>query len=112
LVRVAAVRIGLVRKVLDQAPARPAVGNTKDVGDVGTVERTLETVRVTSCGTGSPPFAVLTRVAHVFCGPESGNVWDRVRRELADGTVATGDLVLLRVGGGAAEEWTEVSVTG
>lgn len=84
----------------------------KDVDDLETVETTHETVRVTCCGTGSPPFAVLTRVAHVFVGQESGNVWDRVRRELADGTVTTGDLVLLRVGGGAAEEWTEVSVTG
>jgi len=84
---------------------------TVKVDECGTVE-TTDAVRVTCCGTGSPPFAVLTRVAHVFCAQESGGVWQMVRRELAEGTVATGDLVLLRVGLGPAEEWTELAVTG
>jgi len=82
------------------------------VDEWGTVETASDSIRVTCSGTGSPPFAVLTRVAHVFCAQESGGVWQMVRRELAEGTVATGDLVLLRVGLGAAEEWTELAVTG
>jgi hypothetical protein len=71
-----------------------------------------DAVRTTCTGTGSPPFPVLARVSHVFCGPVPEDVWRTVRRELAAGTVAPGDLVLLRVGLGPAEQWTELSVSG
>lgn len=67
-------------------------------------------IRVTCSGTGSPPLPVLARVSHVFCGRSHADVWELVRREAAAGTAATGDLVLLRVGRGAGEEWTELSV--
>jgi hypothetical protein len=71
-----------------------------------------DAVRATCGGTGAPPFPVLARVTHVFCGPVPEDVWQMVRRELAAGTVAPGDLVLLRVGRGAGEEWTELAVSG
>jgi hypothetical protein len=87
-------------------------GRTATVDDCGTVGLSTDSVRVTCAGTGSPPFAVLARVAHVFCGQGPGGVWAMVRRELADGRLSAGDLVLLRVGVGAAEEWTELVVTG
>lgn len=70
-----------------------------------------DAVRATCGGTGSPPFPVLARVSHVFCGRAPGDVWAIVRRELAAGTVAPGDLVLLRVGRGPGEEWTELAVS-
>jgi hypothetical protein len=68
-------------------------------------------LRVTCRGVGAPPFSVLARVSHVFCGRDGGDVWEMVERELRAGAVAATDLVLLRVGRGAAEEWTELSVT-
>ncbi|HEX6358840.1 hypothetical protein [Actinophytocola sp.] len=64
---------------------------------------------MTCSGTGSPPLPVLARVSHVFAGREPADVWLVLRRELAAGTVAPGDLVLLRIGGSAAEEWTELA---
>lgn len=64
---------------------------------------------MTCSGTGPPPLPVLARVSHVFAGREPADVWPVLRRALAAGTVAPGDLVLLRVGGGAAETWTEVA---
>jgi hypothetical protein len=67
-------------------------------------------VRVTCQGTGSPPLRVLARVAHVFCGRVAAEVWPMLRRELGTGSVAAGDLVLVRIGPGAAEEWTELAV--
>lgn len=69
-----------------------------------------EAVRVTCRGAGSPPLLVLARVQHVFCGPLAGEVWPMLRRELRAGAVAAGDLVLLRVGRGTEELWTELSV--
>jgi hypothetical protein len=68
-----------------------------------------EPIRVTCSGTGPPPLPVLARVSHVFAGREPADVWPALRRELAAGTVAPGDLVLLRIGRGAAEEWTELT---
>jgi len=68
-------------------------------------------LRVTATGNGSPPLPVLARVAHVFCGPTPAEVWPMVRREVTTGSVTSGDLVLLRVGRGTAEEWTELAVT-
>ena len=69
-------------------------------------------VRVTCEGEGSPPLPVLARVQHVFCGPVAAEVWPMLRRELRAGTVAAGDLVLLRVGRGDGERWRELSVGG
>jgi hypothetical protein len=63
-------------------------------------------VHVTCDGVGSPPFAVLARVTHVFCADTTGEVWSALRA----GGLAAGDLVLLRVGHGEAEEWTELRV--
>lgn len=68
-------------------------------------------VRVTCEGAGSPPLPVLARVQHVFCGPVPGAVWPMLRRELRAGTVTAGELVLLRVGRGAGERWTELAVS-
>ena len=68
-------------------------------------------VRVTGSGTGSPPLRVLARVSHVFCGRTADSVWPMLHREVRAGTVAPGDLVLLRVGRGVTEEWTELTVT-
>ena len=68
-------------------------------------------VQVTCEGGGPPPLPVLARVQHVFCGAAAGAVWPMLRRELRAGTVAEGELVLLRVGRGAAELWTELLVT-
>ncbi len=65
-------------------------------------------IQVTCGGVGSPPFAVLARVTHVFCADTAGEVWSA----LLAGALAPGDLVLLRVGHGAAEEWTELRVAG
>ncbi len=67
-------------------------------------------IQVTCSGTGSPPLPVLARVSHVFCGRDHTDVWDMVRRELAAGAAVSGDLMLLRIGRGADEEWTELSV--
>jgi hypothetical protein len=67
-------------------------------------------VRVISTGLGSPPLAVLARVSHVFCGRAGRDVWPMLHRELRAGTVVTGDLVLLRIGRGAAEQWSELTV--
>ena len=67
-------------------------------------------IRTTCEGGGSPPLPVLARVQHVFCGPAPGDVWPMLRRELGTGTVARGDLVLLRIGRGAEETWTELAV--
>ena len=67
-------------------------------------------VQVTCEGAGPPPLPVLARVQHVFCGSAAGAVWPTLRRELRAGTVAAGELVLLRVGRGAAETWTELRV--
>jgi hypothetical protein len=67
-------------------------------------------LRVTATGSGSPPLPVLARVAHVFCGPTPAEVWPMVRREVTAGSVTVGDLVLLRVGRGMAEEWTELAI--
>ena len=67
-------------------------------------------VRVTCEGAGQPPLSVLARVQHVFCGPVAGAVWPLLRRELGAGTVSAGELVLLRIGRGAAETWTELVV--
>jgi hypothetical protein len=107
-------RLLFVGRVAGEDTGEDKGGNVRTavVDECGTIEMTPDSIRVTSSGTGSPPFAVLTRVAHVFCAQETGGVWQMVRRQLAEGTVAAGDLVLLRVGGGAAEEWTEVAVTG
>jgi hypothetical protein len=55
---------------------------------------------------------VLARVQHVFCGPLAGEVWPMLRRELRAGSVLAGELVLLRVGRGTEELWTELSVVG
>jgi hypothetical protein len=63
-------------------------------------------VQVTCGGVGPPPFAVLARVTHVFCGDTAVEAWSALRA--CD--VAQGDLVLLRVGQGAAEEWTELRI--
>ena len=71
--------------------------------------RQEDPIRVTCSGTGSPPLPVLTRVSHVFTGQDPADVWLVLRRELAAGTVVPGDLVLLRVGAGTAEEWTELA---
>ncbi|MGB3443278.1 MAG: hypothetical protein WBA97_31470 [Actinophytocola sp.] len=51
---------------------------------------------------------VLARVQHVFCGPVAVEVWPMLRRELRAGSVMPGDLVLLRVGRGTKETWTEL----
>lgn len=67
-------------------------------------------VRVTCEGAGSPPLPVLARVQHVFCGAVASDVWPMLWRELRTGTVAAGDLVLLRVGRGAEESWRELAV--
>lgn len=67
-----------------------------------------DSVRLTCQGSGSPPLLVLARVQHVFCGPATGEVWPMLRRELRTGSVAPGDLVLLRVGRGTEEKWTEL----
>lgn len=67
-------------------------------------------VQVTCEGGGPPPLPVLARVQHVFCGAAAGSVWPMLRRELRAGTVTSGELVLLRVGRGAAELWTELLV--
>lgn len=67
-------------------------------------------VRVTCEGAGQPPLPVLTRVQHVFCGSVAGAVWPMLRRELRSGTVVRGELVLLRIGRGACERWTELVV--
>jgi hypothetical protein len=67
-------------------------------------------IRVTCHGTGSPPLSVLARVSHVFCGRVPAEVWPMLTRELERGSVSAGDLVLLRVGPGAAELWTELTV--
>jgi hypothetical protein len=72
--------------------------------------RDLARVRVTGSGTGSPPLPVLARVSHVFCGRTSEVVWPVLHREVRGGVVAPGDLVLLRVGRGSTEEWTELAV--
>lgn len=69
-------------------------------------------VHVTCEGAGSPPLPVLARVQHVFCGPVAADVWPMLRRELRTGTVGAGDLVLLRVGRGSRETWTELAVGG
>jgi hypothetical protein len=61
-------------------------------------------------GAGSPPLPVLARVQHVFCGPVPATVWPLLRAELRAGTVTAGDLVLLRIGWGPAEQWTELAV--
>ena len=68
-------------------------------------------VRVTCEGAGQPPLPVLARVQHVFCGSAAGTVWPVLRRELGAGTVAAGELVLLRIGRGAGETWTELEIT-
>jgi hypothetical protein len=67
-------------------------------------------VHVISTGVGPPPLPVLARVSHVFCGRAGRDVWPMLHRELRAGAVVTGDLVLLRVGRGAAEQWTELTV--
>ncbi|MFI7673357.1 hypothetical protein [Actinophytocola sp. NPDC049390] len=69
-----------------------------------------EPVRVTCEGVGQPPLPVLARVQHVFCGPVAGVVWPMLRGELRAGSVAAGELVLLRIGRGTAETWTELVV--
>ncbi len=69
-------------------------------------------VRVTCEGAGQPPLPVLARVQHVFCGAAAGAVWPMLRRELGAGTVAAGELVLLRIGRGTGETWTELVITG
>jgi hypothetical protein len=74
--------------------------------------RRADPVRVTCEGAGQPPLPVLARVQHVFCGAAAGAVWPMLRRELGAGTVAAGELVLLRIGRGAGETWTELVVTG
>jgi len=83
------------------APVVPAPRRHSDAGSV----------RVTCDGDGSPPLPVLARVQHVFCGRFAGDVWPMLHRELRAGTVAAGDLVLLRVGRADAERWTELAVT-
>lgn len=65
-------------------------------------------IQVTCAGVGSPPITVLARVTHVFCADTAADAWASVR----SGVVSPGDLVLLRVARGAAEEWTELLVTG
>jgi hypothetical protein len=67
-------------------------------------------VRVTCEGAGQPPLSVLARVQHVFSGPVAGAVWPLLRRELGAGSVSAGELVLLRIGRGTAETWTELVV--
>lgn len=74
--------------------------------------RHADPVQMTCEGAGSPPLLVLARVQHVFCGPAPAAVWPMLRRELRAGTVSEGDLVLLRIGRGAAEKWTELAVAG
>jgi hypothetical protein len=73
-------------------------------------EAGADPVRVTCEGAGQPPLSVLARVQHVFCGAVAGAVWPLLRGELLAGTVAVGELVLLRVGRGADETWTELVV--
>lgn len=72
--------------------------------------RDTVSVQVTCEGAGSPPLPVLARVQHVFCGPVAADVWPMLRRELRAGTVAAGDLVLLRVGRADEETWRELVV--
>lgn len=74
--------------------------------------RDTDPVQMTCHGAGSPPLPVLARVQHVFCGAAEGAVWPMLRRELRAGTVTAGDLVLLRIGRGTAERWTELAVAG
>ena len=70
----------------------------------------VDPVRVTCEGAGQPPLSVLARVQHVFCGSAAGAVWPVLRRELGAGTVSAGELVLLRIGWGTAETWTELVI--
>lgn len=72
--------------------------------------RDADPTSVLSTGLGSPPLPVLARVSHVFCGRVGRDVWPMLYRELRAGTVASGDLVLLRIGRGVAEQWTELTV--
>lgn len=65
-------------------------------------------IHVTCTGVGSPPITVLARVTHVFCADTAADA----RALMHSGAMAPGDLVLLRVGRGAEEEWTELRVTG
>jgi hypothetical protein len=69
-------------------------------------------VQVTCEGAGQPPLPVLARVQHVFSGAVAATVWPVLRRELRSGAVTSGELVLLRVGRGERERWTELVVTG
>jgi len=66
--------------------------------------------RVTSSGAGAPPVSVLARVAHVFSGPGACDAWLTLHRGVCGGAVRAGDLVLLRIGRGAAEVWVELAV--
>jgi hypothetical protein len=72
--------------------------------------RDADPVHVIATGVGSPPLPVLARVSHVFCGRAGRDVWPMLHRELRAGTVVAGDLVLLRIGRGAAEQWSELTV--